>query len=330
VIWNYCFPAHIVELDFPQDMLSPLSSRAFLTCSLNRLLPLFVSAAGLTSSLCKVCLRFEYRGNVDGSDYDSDEEIDAIIRDAKGSEIRGRYGDNTPEALCQDNFPGISQLLVHMIKLESLDLHMFQTLEYEAYDGGPRLYFYARVFQAIVDQGLRFCHLRHLALRGLRINTSDLVSFLERHRQIENLELHQVMRSDSVLGLQSWKEVLKEICHRTILGQAGGSLARVFCSDLGVVPRTARGFNSYRPESLLGDNEELKQEWIDRWWCGHCSVSAGPLLHTRELLRDELASADLFGVVGAENQGRISIDRAMPTNYPTIEFREERYGTTYG
>ena len=33
--------------------------------------------------------------DVDGSDYDSDEEIEAIIRDAKGSEIRGRYGDNT-------------------------------------------------------------------------------------------------------------------------------------------------------------------------------------------------------------------------------------------
>ncbi|CEJ61870.1 hypothetical protein PMG11_10386 [Penicillium brasilianum] len=271
--------------------------------------------------------------DVDGSDYDSDEETDAIIRDAKGSEILGRYGDNTPEALCQDNFPGISQLLVHMINLESLDLHMFQTLEYEAYDGGSRLFFYARVFQAIVDQGLMFCHLRHLALRGLCINASDLVSFLERHGQIENLELHHVMRSDSLPGLQSWKEVLKEICRRTILGQAGGSLARVFCSDLGVVPRTARGLSYDRPESLLGDNEELKQEWIDRWWCGPSSVSAGPLLHTRELPRDELARADLFGGVGAGNHGRINIDRPMPTNYPTNELRvlrEERYGTTYG
>ncbi|KAH7176935.1 hypothetical protein EDB81DRAFT_773794 [Dactylonectria macrodidyma] len=268
--------------------------------------------------------------DADGSDYDSDEETDAMIRDDWGSGIQGRYGDNMPQALCQDNFTGIAQMLGHMPNLESLDLHMFQTLEYEAYDGASRLFFYARVFKAIVDQGLQFRQLRYLALRGICVNVNDLTTFITRHPQIENLELHNVMLSDRVLDHQTWKNVLTEICHRTISG--GGSLARIFCSDLAIVSRTARG--THRLESLLRDGEELKQEWIDRWWCGNPRGSAGPVLYTRELLKDDIARADPFGCIRAGfHDGTNMGVGTMPARYPVNELRvlrEERYGTTYG
>lgn len=268
--------------------------------------------------------------DADGSEYDWDEETDAMIRDDRGSGIQGRYADNMPQALSQDNFTGIAQLLGHMPNPESLDLHMFQTLEYEAYDDASRFFFYARVFKAIVDQGLQFRQLRHLALRGICVNANDLITFIARHPQIENLELHNVMLSDRILDRQTWKKVVTKICHRAISG--GGSLARIFCSDLAVVFRTARGI--HRLESLLGDGEELKQEWIDRWWCGDPRGSASPVLYTRELLKDDIARADPFGRMRAGiHDGANTVVGTMPTNYPVNELRvlrEERYGTTYG
>jgi hypothetical protein len=200
--------------------------------------------------------------NTDDSDRDSDPEQDAGIAAEKGSEIRGRYGDTMPQSLCRDNFPGVALLLQHMVNLETLDLRMYQTLEYEAYDGGSRLHHYAAVFKHIVDAGLHFRQSKNLILRGLCLGADDLLTFMERHPRIESLELHNVMLATRV-GHTPWNTVLTKLCRNVV--RRGAALSSIFGSNL---YDTTRVFHEQwrHAHNFLRRHEALESEWIERWW----------------------------------------------------------------
>ncbi|KAJ6445347.1 hypothetical protein O9K51_00106 [Purpureocillium lavendulum] len=276
--------------------------------------------------------------DMDGSDYDTDDEADGWIQADKGSEIRGRYSDSMPQALCEDNFPGVALFLKQTPNIESLDLHMFQTLEYEAYDGASRLHFYSRVFKAMVDQNLELPRLRRLTLRGVCVNGDDLVAFMRRHPQVESLELHHVILCCRRLyaQLRSWKDVLREVCHPTITGKDNRSLVRVFCTDLcrapgaGTVPTTSAG---HLAENLLGATEHVTQHWIDKGWCDCPRKGTRPILHTREFLQDDFRREDIFDQPERGmrlNTNEWNKESASPTAGQLRAHRERMYGKTYG
>ncbi|KAK7571417.1 hypothetical protein V3481_018631 [Fusarium oxysporum f. sp. vasinfectum] len=190
----------------------------------------------------------------DDCDWDSDMEYDIGILDEKGSEIQGRYGDTMPQSLYRDNFPGISRLLQHMPNLQKLDLHMYQTLEYEAYDGGLRLYYYEAVFKHIVDAKLQFRQLKTLILQGLFIDAEDLLTFMRHHSGIERLELHNAMLGPRP-GYSGWNHVLISLCRSAVYHST--SVSSVFCSGLYNTSRAFRGQWGH-PHNLLRSYEEWK------------------------------------------------------------------------
>jgi hypothetical protein len=269
--------------------------------------------------------------NTDDSDWDSDPEHDADIAAEKGSEIRGRYGDTMPQSLCRSNFPGVALLLQHMPNLETLDLHMYQTLEYEAYGGGSRLDYYAAVFKHIVDAGLHFRQLKNVILRGLCVSANDLLTFLERHPRIESLELHNVMLATRVGHTNTpWSTVLTKLRRNAI--QQGASLSSVLCSNL---YDTARVFHEQRrdPHNFLRRHEALESEWIERWWVR--SRLGAPVLSTRKVLREEFEREDAFGqdCITPRARGNITERWTPPTKIPGEELQAlhgDRYGRTYG
>lgn len=284
------------------------------------------------------------RFDVDGSDCDSDDDVDESIEDNKGSEIPGRYGDTMPQAICEDNYSGVARFLKHMPNLRSLELHMFQTLEYEEIDGLSRLNMYGRVFRNMVRQTLQFNKLRRLTLRGICLTGSILITFMERHRQIESLELHHAILCNKDPYDRHWKTVLRTIARKCAREKPGGLLARMFCSDLCDVPRSGRAtanYGSRNAENLRGPDELLRQEWIDWGWCTFTQgapknsptiLHSFAILHTREFNRQDMETDDIFEI-------ETEPGRDPPSNTAFICFddddeylslRQAMYGTTYG
>ena len=219
---------------------------------------------------------------------EDDGEFDKTIEEAKGSEIRGRYGDNMAQVLCRDNFPGVARLLLHMRNLRSLDLHMYQTLEYESYGGGSRLHSYYRVFGALDERAVVLSRLRRLVLRGLYVRPADLASFVRAHR-LEDVELRDVMLAPpSLEGTSNWAAVLKDV-----FGDTSDPPARLYLKDLGSVHQRA---NLIRPgEALLG-------EWVDRGWGSACPCGEQVRLWTRELSAGEMKKVGCFEFARAGRQ----------------------------
>ncbi|MBE3048049.1 hypothetical protein IMZ48_37180 [Candidatus Bathyarchaeota archaeon] len=110
-------------------------------------------------------LEVDDEGN-DGCD-ESDEDYDAEIEDRENTRFRGRYRDDYPQALCRANVPGVAELLLHMPNLQVLDLHMYQTLQYESSHIVKRLHHHHRIFSALVRHRVSLPHLTYLSLRGL-------------------------------------------------------------------------------------------------------------------------------------------------------------------
>ncbi|SPJ85820.1 uncharacterized protein FTOL_11603 [Fusarium torulosum] len=263
----------------------------------------------------------------DDSDWDSDTEYDMGILVEKGSEIQGRYADIMPQSLHRENFPGISLLLQHMPNLQKLDLHMYQTLEYEAYDGGSRLHYYEAVFKHIVDARLQFRQLKTLILRGLCIDAEDLLTFMRHHSGIERLELHNTMLGPRP-GYSGWNSVLTSLCRSAV--QQGTSLSSIFCSGLYNTSRTIRG-QWGPPHSFLRSHEELEGQWMERWWLR--SRQGRPILWTREVLINEFEYENAFGEEGGAQGGNNATQWVQPDEFPMEELRvlqEEWYGRTYG
>lgn len=274
--------------------------------------------------------------DTDDSDWDSDPEYDSGIPGEKGSEIRGRYGDTMPQVLCRDNFPGIALLLRHMPNLETLDLHMFQTLEYEAYDGRCRLNKYNAVFKYMAEPGHHFPLLKTLVLRGLCIDPSDLLVFMERHPKVENLELRSVRSTFSArhASWMTWNNVLSSLCRDAV--RRDSALSRVFCSNLYLTLVWPSDPLLYQT-NLLRRNEMLKEEWIERWWLRRQKLLQGRrfrtlFLSTREVFRDEFELANVFGEAteGPESDAQKNVNTGNFPSKQIIALQENCYGRTYG
>lgn len=272
--------------------------------------------------------------DIDDRDIDSEVEPDAWIEVEQRQEVAGRYIHTMPQAICQDNFLGVACLIKHLTDIESLDLHMYQTLEYEAFDTGNNISLYARIFKAMASEELQLHKLRGLTLRGLCVSGDDLITFLQRHPRIHSLVLHHVLLCNRVRH-RTWKAVLKEICQRTIHSEKGASLCRIFCSDLCNVPERSGASTrvaTYRRESLLGDTEEVRQEWIVQGWCSK-SVHAGLVLHTREFLRAELQRGHLFEGTRWRELTYADPEWLDRVDFPSGDldtYREDLFGTTHG
>ncbi|SPO01799.1 uncharacterized protein DNG_04472 [Cephalotrichum gorgonifer] len=233
----------------------------------------------------------EEEGDCDDGDDEDDAEFDKAIERGKGSEIRGRYGDNYAQVLCRDNFPGIAKLLLHMPNLQSLDLHMYQTLQYESYGGGSMLHNYTRVFGALVKQGVVLPQLRRLVLRGICVHGQDLVRFAEQQPQLEDVELRQVFLEVQPGIVTDWGHVLKDMAAKS------SRLARLYLSDLCHLGRspspTAIGWSFYQA-NLLCPGESLREEWITQEWGSECACGKDTMLWTRELSLHEIRDPRRF------------------------------------
>lgn len=144
-----------------------------------------------------------------------------------------RLSEDDSEAVAEGNCPGVAHLLAQMPNLESLDLHLYNTLRGTATS-------YAKVFTPIADD-VNLPFLRHCALRGIRCSGSSLLTFLRRHNDLSTLELHEIY-------LQS------------------GSWAAVF-AHMGGMPQLQQVelYNLWGPEGgtvhLAPRNREWKADW---------------------------------------------------------------------
>ncbi|KAH6615863.1 hypothetical protein B0J18DRAFT_438370 [Chaetomium sp. MPI-SDFR-AT-0129] len=263
--------------------------------------------------------------NTDDSDWDSDDsEYDARIAADKNSEIRGRYSDIAVQAICRDNFPGFAQLLQQMRNLESLDVHMYQTLVYESNEGRPMYHYYYKVFNNVIDQGLRFQHLKHVALSGLWLRPDSLVAFMQGHLQVTSLELQNVGIPMYVSGQTSWGVALAELAQDAVAQRS--ALASVFCSYLGSEPQVSGAISS-NSHNFLRVGEPIRDEWLHRGWVSRWQK--GVFLSGRRVLRDEFTLEDAFGQGRSSRRGGL-VDVPDSRSWGMVEAQwEDRYGRNY-
>lgn len=125
-------------------------------------------------------------------------------RARKLTNFEARLSEDDPEAVADGNYPGVARLLAQMPNLESLDLHLYDTLKDTADS-------YVKVFTSIAeDVNLPF--LRHCALRGIRCDESSLLTFLRRHNDLLTLELHEIH-----LQSGSWAAVFAHVAEMSQL-----------------------------------------------------------------------------------------------------------------
>ena len=258
----------------------------------------------------------EETGMHDDVDYDeSDEDLDADIEDREGSEIRGHYRSDYPQALSLANFPGITGLLLHMPNLQVLDLHMYQTLEYEARPSPLRLHHQHRIFGALVRHRVSLPRLRRLSLRGLIFTRQDLLSFLGSHPSIDDLALCNVILSrvrdpgvtyntmaNGVVPECTWEGVLNKALAELSSAKARAGHPRLSKLHLSVLLYQLRPqiqLSSGFPLVNLQPRGELpRRDWLDKGWGSPCRCGATGTFWTCEFSGDELAGPTPLGFVG--------------------------------
>ncbi|RAK95663.1 uncharacterized protein BO80DRAFT_485991 [Aspergillus ibericus CBS 121593] len=125
--------------------------------------------------------------------------------------------DLHPEAVAEDNFPGVARLLQKMPNLESLVLSLRRTVKG---DVNP----YHQLFDAIAEIHLPL--LGTLSLLGIYATSDSLLRFLQHHPTIRELSLEKIDLSSG-----SWEPVLQHI-------QQMPSLTRVILSRIAVAGET--------------------------------------------------------------------------------------------
>lgn len=128
-----------------------------------------------------------------------------------------RLMSTSAHQLTTTNFRRIAMFLTITMQLESLTLHMYNTL-----DGPPLLY--SQTFDCIADE-VRLPKLRRLTLRGLWCTNDAMFRFLRAHPHIIELNLREI----HLLGpLSSWErifELLRQLARR-------GRLSKVYLENL--------------------------------------------------------------------------------------------------
>ncbi|CAI4215835.1 unnamed protein product [Parascedosporium putredinis] len=208
--------------------------------------------------------------------------LDRAIEESKGSEIRGRYAENLPQVLSPDNYPGVAGLVACMPHLGTLDLHMYQTIQYESYSGTCRIPSYNRVFRALVRQNVVLPELTHLILRGVCILPGVLPAFVARQPWLRRLELHNVLLVNTGHGGQ-WPDEAKAIVRQA------PRLKTLFLSNLACIGWSYRPNIRTVPQNLIPNNDRvMRREWIDRGWGSPCMKDGHAVLTTREFSEKEL------------------------------------------
>ncbi|PYI11232.1 hypothetical protein BO78DRAFT_130249 [Aspergillus sclerotiicarbonarius CBS 121057] len=203
------------------------------------------------------CLALDLSMRVDSNQERLATERDQLERFERETRRRwtGRLGtlqaDLHPEAVSEENFPGVARLLQKMPNLESLVLSLRRTVK-----GDVRPYH--RLFDAIAD-AVHLPLLGRLSLLGIYATSDSLVRFLQNHPTIRELYLEKV---DLVSG--SWEPVLRHI-------QEMPSLTRVILSRIAVAGKTV----NLRP----AEDTDIKSSLCDP---DYFSCIWGVCVHRRE------------------------------------------------
>ena len=126
-------------------------------------------------------------------------EVDDADSEDETETYTGSLSDDDPAALAEDNYPGIARLLKQMPNLESLHLHLYNTLN-GMWDGAKS---YVKVFSYIADDVV-LASLRQLTIRCFYCDESSLLRFLRAHEDLGRLELHDINLTSG-----SWSPILE-------------------------------------------------------------------------------------------------------------------------
>ncbi|KAL8922495.1 MAG: hypothetical protein Q9172_003540 [Xanthocarpia lactea] len=165
-----------------------------------------------------------------------------------------------PVAVADENYPGIALLLKRMPNLETLDLHLYDTLKGSANS-------YVKLFSSIADE-LVFSSLYRLTLRCLYCDEASLLKFLRAHAKIERLELREIH-----LLSGSWSPILEHLVTMA-------SLQHVTFHNL------------WRPEKgmlNLGPKDPSKSDWKYDMKSSF-SCMGGHMVHTRTFSQKDIQS----------------------------------------
>ena len=127
-------------------------------------------------------------------------DIERVYYDASMSSDAGYLLDDGPSYWAEGNYIGVARLLQHLPSIETLKLHLYDTLKFEKNN-------YAKILAHIADT-VHLPALRHVTFGGLPCTSSSLVAFLQAHEtSIQVLNLRQIDLVDA-----SWRTVFDHLC----------------------------------------------------------------------------------------------------------------------
>ncbi|KAL8855445.1 MAG: hypothetical protein Q9178_007915 [Gyalolechia marmorata] len=236
------------------------------TWDVNQLLPTLDSMnfAAAAQHIRAICLSVSTKVETDAQKIAdaraSMSEADRAYYEAGMGTTADLLSDEDPVALADENYPGIARLLERMPNLETLHLHLYNTLKGSANS-------YVKVFSSIADE-LVFPSLCRLTLRCLYCDEASLLKFLRAHAKIERLELREIH-----LLSGSWSPILEHLVTMP-------SLQHVTFHNL------------WRPEEgmlNLGPKDPSQSDWKYDMESSFSCMS-GRMVHTRSFSQKDIQS----------------------------------------
>ncbi|KAL8913213.1 MAG: hypothetical protein Q9171_001927 [Xanthocarpia ochracea] len=236
------------------------------TWDVNQLLPAldsmnFATAAQHIKAIClSVSTKVETDAQKIADARASMSEADRAYYEAGMGTNVDLLSDEDPMAVADENYPGIALLLKRMPNLETLHLHLYNTLKGSANS-------YVKVFSFIANE-LVFPSLCRLTLRSLYCDEASLLKFLRAHAKIERLELREIH-----LLSGSWSPILEHLVTMP-------SLQHVAFHNLW---RPGQGMLS------LGPKDPSRSDWKDDMNSSFPCMG-GRMVHTRTFSQKEIQS----------------------------------------
>lgn len=178
-------------------------------------------------------------------------------------------GTSDPETLAEENFPGIARLLRFIPNLETIDLHLYDTL-----GGIPEVC--DRIFKAIAQE-TRLPALEQCCLRGIYASTESMLQFLENHPRIKHLDLRQV-----TLTSGSWEPIFEYLGSSRM-----PALTRLYLSGLYQNVSNYPWLVNLKPvweEGSDGGKDDYQRLRLTTFLC----LGGSRFVHTREFDADEI------------------------------------------
>ena len=176
-----------------------------------------------------------------------------------------QLSESDPQAIAEENYPGVARLLAYMPNLEILDLHLYNTLR-----GGVRCY--AKVFQYIADDVV-LPSLRHCTLRGIRCSEPSLLKFFRAHDAISTLEMSEIHLTSG-----SYSPVFAHLC--TLPHLQSVTLHTLWAPEAGLLSLAPKNRPIEHNPSFVGSFTNNK----------NCSFVCedGTMLYMRKFSREEI------------------------------------------